>query len=85
MFGTSGVRGIVGQDVTCELAFKIGAAFGGMFGEIVIARDTRPHGRMLESALISGILFSGHYYAHYLVFITNRKRTNVNYSMMHSF
>jgi phosphoglucosamine mutase len=59
MFGTSGVRGIVGQDVTCELAFKIGAAFGSMCKEIVIARDTRPHGRMLESALISGILFAG--------------------------
>lgn len=66
-FGTDGVRGIANQELTPELAFKLGR-----FGAIVLAnhakrerphvligRDTRVSGRMLEYALIAGLLSAG--------------------------
>lgn len=64
LFGTDGVRGIANQDLTPELAFKIGRAGAYVLGQakegkILIGRDTRQSGDMLGAALIAGILSTG--------------------------
>lgn len=64
LFGTDGVRGIANKDLTPELAFKIGrvGAFvlsKGRNGSIVVGRDTRKSGDMLEAALVAGICSVG--------------------------
>ena len=64
LFGTDGVRGIANKELSPELAYKIGRAGAfvlskGKSGTIVIGRDTRKSGDMLEAALISGIMSVG--------------------------
>lgn len=64
LFGTDGVRGIANEDLTPELAFKIGRAGAyilteGNSGSIVVGKDTRASGDMLEAALIAGITSIG--------------------------
>lgn len=57
----SGVRGIVGQDLTPEVAERYGRAFGALVSErnprptILLARDTRPSGPELQQALLRGL------------------------------
>lgn len=64
-FGTDGVRGVANTELTPELAFKLGR-FGGYVltketekPKILIGRDTRISGQMLESALVAGLLSIG--------------------------
>ncbi|RKL65847.1 phosphoglucosamine mutase [Salipaludibacillus neizhouensis] len=64
-FGTDGVRGIANKELTPELAFKLGR-FGGYVltkettkPKILIGRDTRISGHMLEGALVAGLLSIG--------------------------
>lgn len=64
-FGTDGVRGVANTELTPELAFKLGR-FGGYVltketekPKILIGRDTRISGQMLESALAAGLLSMG--------------------------
>ncbi|MBP1969990.1 phosphoglucosamine mutase [Virgibacillus natechei] len=64
-FGTDGVRGIANKDLTPEMAFKLGR-FGGYAltketqkAKIIIGRDTRISGYMLEGALVAGLLSIG--------------------------
>jgi phosphoglucosamine mutase len=64
-FGTDGVRGIANTQLTAELAFKLGR-YGGYYlsqhhhdPKIVVGRDTRISGEMLESALTAGLLSAG--------------------------
>jgi len=66
LFGTDGVRGVANTELTPELAFKVGRAGArvlGALGEkkapLVIGRDTRVSGTMLEAALIAGITSAG--------------------------
>ena len=66
LFGTDGVRGIANQDpITPEMAMKLGKAIALVFKDrgrrhnIVIGKDTRLSGYMLESALTSGICSIG--------------------------
>ncbi|MFZ5596817.1 MAG: phosphoglucosamine mutase [Bacillota bacterium] len=65
MFGTDGVRGVANRDLTPDLAMKIGRAgahvlAGGRPGaRIVVGRDTRVSGDMLEGALAAGICSAG--------------------------
>ena len=65
MFGTDGVRGIANRDLTCELAFKLGQAAACVLASnvrrptILVGRDTRISGEMLESALVAGICSMG--------------------------
>jgi phosphoglucosamine mutase len=56
IFGTDGVRGAAGSDLTPELALSIGRAAGSYLrqGPVVVGRDTRRSGEMLSSALQSG-------------------------------
>lgn len=60
LFGTNGVRGIAGKDMTPELAFSIGRALGRMRkGRIAVGRDTRTSGETLGKALKAGLLAIG--------------------------
>ena len=63
LFGTDGVRGVANKDLTPELALRLGRAAGHILGgaghRVVIGRDTRRSGRMLESALAAGLCSVG--------------------------
>ncbi|WP_258083333.1 phosphoglucosamine mutase [Thermococcus thermotolerans] len=61
LFGTAGIRGVLWEKVTPELAMDIGRAMGTYIdGETVaVARDGRTSSVMLQSALISGLLSTG--------------------------
>jgi phosphomannomutase/phosphoglucomutase len=60
LFGTNGVRGVVGKDLTPELVIAIGEALGSMRkGSIAVGRDTRTSGEMLMKAIKSGLLAAG--------------------------
>jgi phosphoglucosamine mutase len=69
MFGTDGVRGLANADLTPELALALGrAAVGVLLTEdrsasgrpaVVVGRDPRASGTLLESALVAGILSAG--------------------------
>ncbi len=60
-FGTDGVRGVVGEDITPELVERLGRAAtlwaGG--GAVLVGRDTRASGRELEHAFASGVASAG--------------------------
>ncbi len=62
-FGTDGVRGIANVKLTATLAYRIGRYIGqypnGKKNKILLGRDTRLSGNMLDSALIAGITASG--------------------------
>lgn len=64
-FGTDGVRGVANSELTPEFAFKLGR-FGGYVltkdknrPKVIIGRDTRISGHMLEGALVAGLLSIG--------------------------
>ena len=59
--GITGVRGIVGETFTPELAVDFAEAFGTYLdrGRILVCRDTRPSGPMIRSAVLSGLLAAG--------------------------
>jgi len=66
-FGTDGVRGVANQELSPELAFRVGRAGGYVLTrhsdrkrpQVLVSRDTRISGEMLESALIAGLLSVG--------------------------
>ncbi|MBU5487305.1 phosphoglucosamine mutase [Clostridium sp. MSJ-8] len=65
IFGTDGVRGIANTELTAELAYNLGRAGAYVLTEgshkpkILVGKDTRISGDMLESALVAGILSVG--------------------------
>ncbi|MDY6774758.1 MAG: phosphoglucosamine mutase [Halobacteria archaeon] len=59
LFGTSGVRGVVGDEITPELGLEIGAAVGKDADEVTVGRDTRVTGKALEDAVVAGVLSQG--------------------------
>ena len=65
LFGTDGIRGVANKDLTPELAYKLGRAATVLFGEetaqptLLIGRDTRISGSMLEAAMAAGICSAG--------------------------
>jgi len=64
-FGTDGVRGIANTELTPELAFKLGRMGGYVLTKqserpkVLVGRDTRISGQMLEAALVAGLLSIG--------------------------
>lgn len=65
-FGTDGVRGVANRELTPEFAFKLGRAGayvlskgGNKRPKVIIGKDTRISGDMLEAALIAGITSVG--------------------------
>jgi len=61
LFGTNGIRGIVGRDMTADLAVRVGKSLGAFLGRgpIALARDTRLSGPMLARAAASGLMAVG--------------------------
>ncbi len=67
LFGTDGVRGIAGHELSCELAMQIGRGTAAVLGadcqgrkpRSLIGKDTRISGDMLESALAAGLCSVG--------------------------
>jgi phosphomannomutase/phosphoglucomutase len=60
LFGTNGVRGVVGESMTPGLVLRIGQALGSMRpGTIAVGRDTRTSGPLLVHALKAGLMAAG--------------------------
>ncbi len=60
LFGTDGVRGLANDELTCDLAFKLGqAAVAFQGGTILIGKDTRKSGDMLEASVAAGVMSMG--------------------------
>ncbi len=62
LFGDAGVQGLVGVDITPELALKVAEAYGTLLpkgGHVVISRDTTRPARMLKRAMIAGLNAAG--------------------------
>ncbi|MBV9214057.1 MAG: phosphoglucosamine mutase, partial [Actinobacteria bacterium] len=63
LFGTDGVRGVAGEFLTAELALALGRAAAGISPagapQVLIVRDTRESGEMLEAALAAGVAAAG--------------------------
>ena len=65
LFGTDGVRGIANKDLTPELAYKLGRIGAYVLlkdskkAKVIIGKDTRISGDLLESAMVSGFLSMG--------------------------
>lgn len=66
-FGTDGVRGVANTGLTCDLAYKLGRAGGFVLAQnehkdnvkVVVGKDTRVSGDMLEASLIAGLMSVG--------------------------
>jgi phosphoglucosamine mutase len=60
-FGTDGVRGVVGEDLTLELVEKLGraATLWSNGGRVFVGRDTRGSGPELEQAFANGVVAAG--------------------------
>ena len=85
-FGTDGIRGVYGEEITDETAFRLGAALGGR-GRVLLARDNRVSSPRLAAAFLGGVSSAGGecvnlglsttpalYYAH--------TRSNADYAVM---
>jgi len=69
LFGTDGVRGVAGQDLTARLALDLGAAAAAVLGRsgvtggpravAVVGRDPRASGPFLEAAVVAGLASAG--------------------------
>jgi phosphoglucosamine mutase len=66
LFGTDGVRGVANADLTPELAFRVGRAGAAVLAKssdrhrpVIVGRDTRLSGTMLEAAIVAGITSVG--------------------------
>lgn len=60
MFGTDGVRGIANKELTNQIAYRLGQAAVVFLGKtIVVGKDTRLSGDMLEAAMVAGIESAG--------------------------
>ncbi|MCK4455984.1 MAG: phosphopentomutase/phosphoglucosamine mutase, partial [Thermoplasmata archaeon] len=59
LFGTSGIRGRVGQEITIELFRDVGWAVGAEYEDCVVGHDPRTSSEMLESAFVSALLSTG--------------------------
>lgn len=58
MFGTSGIRGPVGEEITAALALRVGRALAD-YDRVVVGRDPRESGETLQAALTAGLRESG--------------------------
>src|SRR5437762_10863792 len=63
LFGTDGVRGVAGELLTADLALALGRAAtlrsGAATPRVLVIRDTRESGEMLEAALAAGVASAG--------------------------
>ena len=86
LFGTDGIRGVINEELTPELAMKLGNAIGryytGKYNRFIIAKDTRSSCDLLESAMAAGaasagmnVEFAGVIPTPALAYITNKEAT----------
>ena len=61
LFGTNGIRGVVGEDINVDLAYRVGSSIATLFKghPILLGRDGRVSGRMIIEAVASGLLAQG--------------------------
>ena len=62
LFGTSGIRGVVGQDITPGLCHDVGRSLASLLpagARVAVAADTRPTGKGLKEAAVLGLTTSG--------------------------
>lgn len=62
LFGTDGIRGVANDDLSPDLVLALGRAAGvaaARGGPVIVGRDTRPSGPMLEAALVAGFCSAG--------------------------
>ncbi|MGA2062843.1 MAG: phosphoglucosamine mutase, partial [Thermoguttaceae bacterium] len=61
IISVSGLRGIVGETLTSEVAVRYATAFAAIAppGDILIGRDSRPSGKMLSQAIQTGLQAAG--------------------------
>ncbi len=65
LFGTDGIRGVANGELTCDLAYKTGLAAAAILGrerkrpKVLIGKDTRISGDMIEGALLAGFCAMG--------------------------
>ncbi len=62
LFGTSGIRGVVGQDLTTDMCREVAQALGTILpvgARVCLATDTRVSGEALKNAIFSGLLSCG--------------------------
>lgn len=61
LFGTSGIRGVIGKEVDEKFSYKIGVALGKYLkrGRALVARDPRPGADKISQALINGLRKTG--------------------------
>lgn len=62
LFGTSGIRGLIGKEISEKFSYKMGLALGqylGGKGKAIVARDPRPRAKEITQALIKGLTDSG--------------------------
>lgn len=62
LFSESGITGLVGVDITPELALRVAEAFGSQLkrgGHVVVTRDTSRAARMIKRALVAGLNAAG--------------------------
>jgi phosphoglucosamine mutase len=61
LFGSSGIRAVYDQNLL-ETAFRVGAAVGQLYCNVLIGRDTRSSGEAMKQAVVSGLLSSNALY-----------------------
>lgn len=63
LFGTDGIRGIVNDELTVDLAMRLGNSvarlYNGKYKTLLIAMDTRSSGQMFEAAITTGAISAG--------------------------
>ena len=66
LFGTDGVRGIAGTELTCEMAYNIGRAAASVLTKggrrrplVLVGSDTRASSDMLDAAITAGLCAVG--------------------------
>ena len=63
IFTFSGIRGISGKDLNFEVAKKIAISFGKLFDRenrgVIVGRDTRPSGKLIENGIVEGLVATG--------------------------
>lgn len=59
LFGSSGIRGVIGKEFTAELAMRVGTAVGSAYDEVLLGRDPRVSGPMIAAAFAAGAMSVG--------------------------
>ena len=61
LFGTNGIRGVVGETITSDFAYRIGSSVASLYNDqkILLGRDGRTSSQMLAEGAIAGILAQG--------------------------